>query len=329
MLSDQDLMNVQAVGSQLSTPVTIYVNRGAGDEGLFEANLLNIARQISGVSMNRIKIEEGGDSLLPGKPSLTPTNGQLRNVHYFAAPEGPELAPFLDLLLWMGSETGPPRHSATKSIGKLATPYHVMVLIAPSCPHCPQVVRAALSLAVRESSITVSIVDALEFEGLAQRYKVKSTPTTIINDGFTLIGRLSKEELAGHLQKLAENNSLTPILESMIKSGRAEDAAELLCAREQPQAVLPIYLSKEFSVRMGALVTLEDALERNPRVLDAIVEDLTPLLFQEEVSLRGDTAELLGKIGNPAAIPALRKAAEDPDPDVREAAQEALQILEQ
>ncbi len=52
------------------------------------------------------------------------------------------------------------------------------------------------------------------------------------------------------------------------------------------------------------------------------------LLSQDDVALRGDTAELLGKIGNPIAIPALKKTAEDPDPDVREAAEEALEALE-
>ncbi len=321
-------MSVQAVSSKLSEPVTIFVNRGEGEANPFEANLVNIVRQISGVSMNRIKIEEGEESLLPGKPSLTPYREHTGNIHYFAAPEGTELPPFLDLLLWMGSESEPPQPEVTKSLEILARPSHVMVLIAPTCPHCPQVVRAALSLAVRSSLITLSIVDAVQFEDLAQRYSVKSTPTTIIDDGMTLIGRLTAEELAGHLLRVAEGSSITPILESMIKAGRAEDAAGLICARKQPEAILPIYMSKEFSVRMGALVALEEVLEKNPRILDPIVAELTALLFQEEVGLRGDTAELLGKIGNPAAIPALRRAAEDPDPDVREAAEEALQILE-
>ena len=108
MLSDQDLMNVQAVSSQLSAPVTIFVNRGAAEDNPFEVNLVNIVRQISGVSMNSIRIEEGEESLLPGRPSLTPAGGQVSNIHYFAAPEGTELAPFLDLLLWMGSDTERP-----------------------------------------------------------------------------------------------------------------------------------------------------------------------------------------------------------------------------
>jgi HEAT repeat protein len=102
----------------------------------------------------------------------------------------------------------------------------------------------------------------------------------------------------------------------------------LLCCENRPDAILPIYLSKEFSVRMGALVTMDEALEMDPRILDPLVDDLVLLLSQDEVALRGDTAELLGKIGNPSAIPALKKAAEDPDPDVREAVEEALEVLE-
>ena len=79
----------------------------------------------------------------------------------------------------------------------------------------------------------------------------------------------------------------------MIRTGRAEDAAELMCRENRPAAILPIYLSNEFSVRMGALLAMEEALERNPRILDPVLGQLTDLLFQEEVALRGDTAELL------------------------------------
>jgi HEAT repeat protein len=121
--------------------------------------------------------------------------------------------------------------------------------------------------------------------------------------------------------------SLTADLDSMIQSGRAEDAAALLCASEKQRAILPLYVSKEFSRRIGALVALEEALAINPRILDPVLDDLIDLLSHEDVGLRGDTAELLGKIGNRAAIPALKRTLEDADPDVREAATEALEAL--
>ncbi|MBI4961983.1 MAG: thioredoxin family protein [Desulfomonile tiedjei] len=328
MLSDQDLMDVQKVASVMSDTVTILTNKpGTGDA--FETNLVNIARQIAGVSMNRVEmVDEPGPSPFPEKPSLTLAVGNRRNIHYLAAPEGSELGPFLDALGWLGRGKEISGSESLTSLQDLSKPVDILVLIAAACPHCPQVVRAALALAIVQPLITVSIVDAVSFSDISERYKVKSTPTTIINDGMTIVGQIGVEQLASRLISAMGDESLTSVLDSMIKSGRAEDAAVLFCREKQPQAIVPIYLSKEFSTRMGALVTMEEALQINPRILDDIVEDLTPLLFQEEVGLRGDTAELLGKIGNPGAIPALRKAVKDPDPDVAEAAQEALEILE-
>jgi hypothetical protein len=321
-------MDVQKAVATTTRTVTILANQpGVGDA--FEANLINVARQISGVSMNRVEmVDEAGSHPFADKPSLTLAAGDVRNIHYLAAPEGTELGPFLDAVARLGKGKGAPESGTFTSVQSLSKPADVLVLIAAACPHCPQVVRAALTLAVIQPLITVWVVDAVQFPDLAERYKVKSTPTTIINEGMTIVGQIGIEQLSDRLKSAVEDSSLTAILDSMIKSGRAEDAAELICREKQPKAIIPIYLSNEFSVRMGALVTMEEALQIDPRIMDDIVEDLTPLLFQEEIGLRGDTAELLGKIGNPASIPALRKAAEDPDPDVREAAQEALEILE-
>jgi len=328
VLTDQDLVAVQAAAERLTNSVTILVG-SVDPRNSFDANLVNIARQISGVSMNRILIEEAADSVFPGKPSLTLTDGQTANIHYLAAPEGRELPPFLEALSWLGGAEAPLNPETAQALNTLVTPVHILVLMAEACPHCPDTIRAALGLAICRPLFRVSVLDALQFPDMAEKYRVNSTPTVIINDGLTLVGRIGREELAGKLMNaVGSAESLTLVLDSMIKSGRAEDAAELMCRKGQPEPILPIYLSKEFSVRMGALVTMEEALERDPRILDAIVADLIELLFQEEVALRGDTAELLGKIGNPTAISALKTvAAGDRDSDVREAAEEALELL--
>jgi hypothetical protein len=321
-------MNVQQVSNLLTETVTIAANRGL-TENAYENNMFNVARQIAGVSANNIRMEEGIESVIPGKPSLTLRAGNTGNIHYFAVPEGKELAPLLDAVSWLGKGAEPPDWEGIEPLMKLTAPTHLMILMAAMCPHCPAVVRSALSLAVRQSLITLAIVDAVEFSDLAERYKVKSTPTIIINDGFTLVGQVKAQDLVEHIVFQADPDSFTATLESMINSGRAEDAAGLICKSRRPEALLPLYRSKEFSTRMGVLVAMEEALEQNPRVLDPIVEELTKLLFHEEVGLRGDTADLLGNIGNPAAVPALRKAAEDPDEDVRDAVKEALERLEQ
>jgi alkyl hydroperoxide reductase subunit AhpF len=329
VLSDQDLVSVQKTTEAMKESVKIIVDVGTSEDA-FQVNLVNIARQISGVSMNKVLLEEEDvSSPFPGKPCLTLEGGNSRNIHYLTAPEGRELAPFLDALAWLGGGEALPGSEKVDVVRSISAPVEVLVLMAEACPHCPAVVRAAVAIAAMQPLVRLSIVDAMVFGDLAERYKVKSTPTTILNQGLTVVGHLSLDQLAEQVVRAATGASLTEVLDSMIKSGRAEEAAEVLCRENQPAAILPIYRAKEFSVRMGALVTMEEALGLNPRVLDPLVGELTALLSDEEVGLRGDTAELLGKIGNKDAIPALQKALDDPDPDVREAVEEALQALEE
>ena len=325
MLTDRELINIQEACERMPKPVTIFAY-ATGTDSPFESNLLNIARQTSGVSQEKIRIEQSEEPVFPGKPSLTLSDGELRNIHWLAAPEGKEFGPYLDALCWLGGDEAGISPGPLKTLEGLQEPVHLLVLMTEACPHCPDAVRTVLGLAVGNPLVTASVVDVLWFEDMAQRYKVKSTPTIIMNDGLTLVGQVSAQDLARKLVE-AETGSLTPVLKSMMDSGRAEDAAELLCRENQPEAILPLYLSQEFSTRMAALVVMQEALERNPGILNPILGSLTDLLFVEDVGLRGDTAELLGRVGNPDTIPALKKACDDPDPDVREAAQEALELI--
>ncbi|MFC1833385.1 thioredoxin family protein [Thermodesulfobacteriota bacterium] len=328
MLAEQNLMEIQEVAKTISGTLTILLNKGF-DADQFEQNLFNIARQVAGVTSETIGIAEGGESILPGMPSITLTTDNHVNIHYFAAPEGTEFEPFLSALKWLGKAEEPPGSATIGRLDELESPATVMVLMAGLCPHCPVVVRNILAMAVRQPLLTVTIVDAMQFPQMAERYRVKSTPTVIVNDGATLVGQVRNEDLVDHIVAPADSESLTRVLESMISSGRAEDAAELMIREKRPEAILPIYLSEEFAPRMGALLAMEEALEKDSKALDPIVVELSGLLTHEDVRLRGDTAELLGKAGNPAAIPALKKAAKDEDPDVREAAEEALEALRQ
>jgi alkyl hydroperoxide reductase subunit AhpF len=326
VLSDQELMQVQAAAEAMTGPVTITVYRTGVDDP-FEKTLANIAAQISGVSMNRIKLEESAEPTLPGKPSLTLAGELSGNIHYVAAPEGHEFKPFLNALIWLGRAAEPPIAALRDNLDSLTDRSQIMILIADTCTYCPHVVESVLAMAVHQPLITATIVDAIQFGDLAERFKVKSVPTTIINDNRTVVGQVGINQLVDHLLNSQGPESLIADLDSMIQSGRAEDAAAVLCENNKPRAILPLYVSKEFSRRIGALVAIEEALAINPRILDPVLDDLIDLLSHEDVGLRGDTAELLGKTGNRAAIPALKKTLDDPDPDVREAAAEALEAL--
>ena len=328
MLSDKELLQVQIASEKLVRPVTIHVSANQTLDA-FGANLVNVGRQISGVTMNRILIEDDEDSPFADKPSLTLSVDGQKNIHYLAVPEGHEFGPFLDAVSWLGQGKEMPDGRLYEPLRKVTDPVDILVLVASVCPHCPHAVRAALGLAVYQPSIRVTVADALQFPDIVERFKVKSTPTTIVNGGLTIVGQINVPQLVDHIVSAGQSEKMSAILRSMIETGRAEDAGTLLSQGHDPSAILPLYTAPEFALRMGSLVAMEAALEADSRSLDPIVDDLAGLLTHEEVGLRGDTAELLGKIGNSSAIPALSQAVMDPDPDVREAAIEALDILKE
>lgn len=327
MLSDSELIRVQDISSKLTKPVRLVLF-GTGNQSPIERQIFDIARQVSGVSMNRIILEESPEPVIIGKPSITLTNGEERRIHYLAFAQGAEFTPFLEAIAWLGGGSQAKNQSLAGLLDELTYPIDLKVLIANSCPHCPHTVRAALSLAMQSNFVSVTVIDALEFSDLAEKFKCKSTPTTIINDGLTIVGNIGAEELAKKVMESANETSLTAVVDSMVKCGRAEDAAKLVCRKHQPSALIEVYRQKEFSTRIGALVAMEHALEINPEIFDEVIADLCDLLFSDDVGLKGDTAELLGKIGNTQAIPSLKRALDDQDEDVQEAVQEALQILE-
>jgi HEAT repeat protein len=51
------------------------------------------------------------------------------------------------------------------------------------------------------------------------------------------------------------------------------------------------------------------------------------MLSHKDSRIRGDIADLLGKTGDPRAIPKLEPLKADPDPDVADAAVEAIEEL--
>lgn len=328
MLSETELHETQVVASRLLEPVTLEVfSPGLGDA--FERALTNTAAQVSGVSANRILYEVAQKGPFPDKPSVTICWGENGRIHYSALPEGAEFKPFLEAIAWLGRdpEAKPPDPRARLSGVPDELEIHILALMASACPHCPVVVRSCLEIAVLNHGIRLVVADAVQFPDLAEKYKVKSTPTLVINGGATFVGAIGVEELAGNISRAVDPNYLTDTIKSMINTGRAEDAADFLMKSNNPRAAIPLLESAEFSTRIGVLVALEEALEIDSQSLDPMVDDLILLLESDDTGLRGDTAELLGNIGVKKSGPYLERLKDDPDEDVRDAAMEALDKL--
>ena len=140
MLSENDLMRVQSITQSMKRTVRLKVCLTVNDN-IFEIHLANIARQLAGVSLNRISIEESCESPIPGAPCLSVSSERPSNIHYMMLPEGPQLSPFLEAISWLGEASQMPTFPGWENIQTLPLPLSILTFVATGCPHCPEAVN--------------------------------------------------------------------------------------------------------------------------------------------------------------------------------------------
>lgn len=100
--------------------------------------------------------------------------------------------------------------------------------------------------------------------------------------------------------------------------------------RKEPELArfLPAMIADEqVTVRLGTTALVEELAAEQRDSLRAAVPGLVALLGQENATARGDAANLLGLIGDPAAAGPLRRLLDDPNTAVREIAGDALREI--
>jgi HEAT repeat protein len=92
---------------------------------------------------------------------------------------------------------------------------------------------------------------------------------------------------------------------------------------------IPDLLGNEnLRVRLGATALVEELVVEHRKELSAAVPGTIGLLTQENPTIRGDAASVLGIIKDASAIDALRICLHDNHPGVREIARDALVAIE-
>lgn len=81
-------------------------------------------------------------------------------------------------------------------------------------------------------------------------------------------------------------------------------------------------------VRLGGTALVEELVRDRRDALAAAVPGLLELLGHENPTIRGDAANVLGIIGDPAALAPLRGLANDANTAVRDVAREAVREIE-
>ncbi|MHC5038799.1 MAG: thioredoxin family protein [Planctomycetota bacterium] len=322
--------DLEAIGKKirdLSPPLAVTFHPAA-EGSAFSSALEAFSKDLAHACGSGIVLQPGDGKGLPAVPALTFQRTESGPVHYMAIPEGQELDPFRE---WVTAGPGDPSGlpgDLEEGLRGLESPAELLVFMASTCPHCPNAVRAANTLARIAPKITVSIIDIEPFLERAQQYKVLSVPLIVI-DGELLINHVvPAETLAKKVLERGTEAYEEEVFLSWINAGNMERAVERLSdpARD-PAPFVSIWRKSSLTSRMGLMLVASEALEEAPDGLARLVPGLIGALETEDVPLRGDTIDLLGQIGHPDAREPLEALLKDPNPDIVEIAEEALENL--
>jgi hypothetical protein len=261
-------------------------------------------------------------------PSLSMSTKAGSSVHYHFVPEGPEV-PVFRQFLWDSALQGDFKGENATEPAQPEAPREMLLFVSTHCPNCPHAVRTIQSLAGKLPNLSVHLFEAMLHTDLAEKHNIQSVPTLLIDQELRYVGSLDEKKLFSILGAADPGSLLHEKIRKQIKEGSALEAAEWIAGGGDPSFLAPDLGKSTFEERIALLLALEEALESDPRCLDRMVDPLLPYLETGDASVRGDIADLLGKIGDRKALPALKKLCQDPDPNVSEAATEAVEALEE
>jgi len=121
---------------------------------------------------------------------ITGENHPHYNVRFYGIPSGYEFISLIESIFMVSkghTHLSPQTKEIIKNIDK---DVHIQVFVTPTCPHCPRAVLMAHQMAIENPKIRGDMIEAMEFEELANKYKVMAVPKIVINDTHSFEGAL-------------------------------------------------------------------------------------------------------------------------------------------
>ncbi len=327
IISDTDALERIAEAAREHDSKVSLILHTSETGGELQRGLTSVAQQVHRATLGAVELRESDTAPPPLVPALTINESGRDIVRYHAVPQGPEEWPFLETLAVLAGSAGD--SASGHDLGATDSPIRIEVFIAEGCPNCPHGVRAATELAVANEPVSVSVVDASEFPEHASRFQVRSVPTFVVNGELTIIGVLPTGELTNRIAEALGPDGENVVFTSLMKSGRIADATARLVTGKGLNAFAELWNQSTLEERIGLSLVAQNAVGEHREALDELVELILPSLEADDGARRGDTADLLGAIGNEKARSPLERLLHDDHEDVAEAAADAIESIDE
>jgi hypothetical protein len=250
-------------------------------------------------------------------------------LRYQAVPTGLEIQPFIEALAALDSESLQIAEPFNSRLKQNELPATLIAFISAQCTFCPQVISQLIPLSMAQAGVQLIVIDGTLFPEIAQKHRIKSVPTILLDEQFRWTGSVPLEEIVDAISTRDPALLGATSLESILKDGQASHlAALMLDARLIFPTFYDLLTHAKWPVRLGAMVVMEEIAEHAPGVASEAIGPLQARFEGVSDQIKGDILYLFGEIGDPRAIQCLEEAiAGEFDAEVKEAAREALEKL--
>lgn len=271
-----------------------------------------------------------GVSRTEGGPDEMPSIRLRESWTFHMVPEAKELDPFLGLLrAAAGADASGVSEEVKEKLHEIEEPSLFDIFVSTRCPNCPAVMDRLSRFPLVNPLIHMRVIDGLLFHERALEKSVRAVPTLFLADGQRFTGQVRPEEVADGLVRGDPSRMSSEAFARMIRAGDAGGLAEMMIGRGQVfPGVVELLAGEDFSLRLGAMVTIEEVAEASPRLALEALEHMWARMDGSPVSVRGDIVYLIGEFGDGSWILRLESLLiREPSPEVLEALEEALSNL--
>lgn len=275
------------------------------------------------VPMLKIRREEPTAASLPAI-IITP------RLSFCGIPSHTELAPFIEALAFLNAGKPDLPQSIVGRLRHVRPPASVSVYVAPSCKFCPDAVRRLLPLPFAVDGVRLRIIDGILFRDVAKKDQVRSVPTVILDNQYRWTGGVTLLQLCEAVERRDPEKLDKAALQRLVTEGGAYDLARMmLTSGGVYEAFLELLIEENFTVRLAAMVTLEELAAADLTLARQVIAPLWKRYPQSADAVKGDILYIFGELRSPQSLPHLRSVlAAEENPEIREAAQEALERIE-
>jgi hypothetical protein len=266
-----------------------------------------------------------------GDPDEVPAIQVHNGLRYQAIPAGTEVGAFIEALQLKDRQATQIEGAATAGLTKIDLPTHLVIYVSPQCTFCPGAVKQLLPLLSLNPNIRLTVVDTTHFPELAEKDNIQSVPTLILEEQFRWTGTIQLNEIIEMMVKRDPSVLGPASLEMMLKEGKAGQLAEMMLDKAEIfPAFYKLLIHTKWPVRLGAMVVMEELIEKNPDLAAQAIDPLWQRFDKVDNRVKGDLVYILGQMAPMQTTSLLESILQgEYAAEVKEAAREAIEKLSQ